>query len=627
MLCGAWLVYQPAMPGFFLLDDFDNLSALEGGVTDWAAFSHYLDIGNAGPLGRPIAKTSFLLNDFAWPSNPGGFKYVNLMIHLLCGVFIFALLRALLGLWVEGRASDWLALLATAIWLLHPAQVSTVMYVVQRMTQLASLFVVLGALAHVHLRMAKGVSERTRFVLLATSLCCFTLLAAYSKESGVLLPVYVLVLEATILSAIPASRLIRAGTFAGLVVPTMILVAYIAYLPRWAPGYGSRDYGLWERLLTQPVVLFDYLWHLVSLQVHGMGLFHDDYQVRSSLLDPVVITALTGIVVALTFAMKYRRRYPVAAFAVLWFLAGHLLESTTVNLELYFEHRNYLPYLGPIVGALVVIHRLLKRAGPDVPKFAPLFGMMMVGLSAFVTYGYAHEWGSRARLIPVWAAQHPDSPRAQRTYAHFLAGAGLPGAALDELDGAYERFPEDLSIPVISIDISCAFNLPLRFDIERLAESVAQHKWTDGLRPAFDSLLNRTDQSCPEYASELHALVQRLPTLKGAQFRQGGIASVFVLDGELYLRQGQPMGALGSFQQVDRMKPSVSSALRLADLFLLTGNFDIARKALDVAQEREGRAKEQLSLERRQQYESKRTMIDQMESRLIERDGANRAVP
>ena len=42
-------------------------------------------------------------------------------------------------------------------------------------------------------------------------------------------------------------------------------------------------------------------------------------------------------------AFHWRRKYPLLALPVLFFFAGHLLESTVIGLELYFEHRNYLP--------------------------------------------------------------------------------------------------------------------------------------------------------------------------------------------------------------------------------------------------------------------------------------------
>src|SRR5690606_27089405 len=93
-------------------------------------------------LARPVSMASFMLS--AWLG--GGieafpFKLGNLIVHLLCGVLGWWILRRLLQLdaRLAQRADTW-ALFAAAIWLVHPLQVSTVLYVVQRMAQLATLF-------------------------------------------------------------------------------------------------------------------------------------------------------------------------------------------------------------------------------------------------------------------------------------------------------------------------------------------------------------------------------------------------------------------------------------------------------------------------------------------------------
>src|SRR5690606_15543201 len=83
-----------------------------------------------GASGRPLATLSFLLNDVAWPSEPLGFKVTNLFIHLLNGVLVFGLARAIgkamaTAALPEQRDKIELAALGTAaIWLISPIQVS-----------------------------------------------------------------------------------------------------------------------------------------------------------------------------------------------------------------------------------------------------------------------------------------------------------------------------------------------------------------------------------------------------------------------------------------------------------------------------------------------------------------------
>lgn len=617
LLIAAWLVYQAGLPGFFMLDDFDNLGALQDGVTDLASLQNYLGNGNAGPLGRPIAKLSFLLDDVAWPSNPDGFKRTNILIHILIGVLIVASSRLLLRRVAGTRAADWLALVTAGLWLLHPLQVSTVLYVVQRMTQLSALFVMAGVLSHLYLRLHSDLSPRTRAVAMTFSLGCFTILAAFSKESGILLPVYLAVAEYTLLDDLPRSTLLSWWRRLCLLAPTGALIGYIAYLPNWSGSYSTRDFTLAERLMTEPVVLLDYLSSLFSLRVHGLGLFQDDYPVYSSLLSPLPLIAALAVLAALTAALLLRRRLPLFSFAVLWFLGGHLLESTTVSLELYFEHRNYLPLVGPLLALPAAAHLTLRKYSPDLAKVAPVFALGLVGLVGSITWGYASEWREPLRILSIWAAEHPDSPRAQRTFAHLLASEGLPGAALDVLGDAYQSFPTDLSIPIISLDISCRFEKPLRHDLAELRAAIPSHQLTDGLRPALQSLFAAVkERRCLPDTTALHQFVHSLTELPGVDKLPRAMAGFLVLDGELYLAEGNGNAALQSFQDVDRIQPSTDSALRIAGFYLLVRDYDRARAALELAQARERAGSNWFSPDRSQEYQEKFELIDRLEAAL-----------
>lgn len=615
LLAATWFIYQPAISGPFLLDDFDNLGALDVGVVDSDTLQQYLDKGKAGPLGRPIAKLSFLLDDNAWPSSPENFKRTNLYIHLLIGVILFIALRLLARQLLNRNQSDWFALLVTALFLVHPIQVSTVMYVVQRMTQLSALFVLLGVVFHLYVRSRIDHLQIKHLLLLSLNLVVFTLLAAFSKESGVLLPVFLLVIEVTIFSSKSSSVLFLWWRRVCLQLPTIILLVYLSYFPKWMGSYAGRDFTLLERLLTQPVILWDYIGSIISMRVSGLGLFQDDYPIYSTFFEPVVLVSVIGLVFCFAWAVKCRRKYPLVSFGILWFLAGHILESTTVSLELYFEHRNYLLIIGPLIVVFSILGKTLQKISSDVAKFSPVFAVIVFLISSMSTWGYANEWSSLNRIIPIWAAEHPDSPRAQRTYAQLLASMGLPDAGLDVLDDAYKRFPYDMSIPVMSIDMSCVFERKQRYEFEELARSVKDHSLTDGLRPVLQSLFRRIyDNSCKDQIDQLHAFIEVLPYLQKADYLRSAIAVFFVLDGDLYVKEGNGDRALRSYQIVDQILPSVDSALRITGLLIRVKDFQRARQTLQLALERDRSSRLGVSSKKEKQYAEKFEMIDRLES-------------
>lgn len=612
----TWAAYQPAIPGVFMFDDFDNLGALgTSPVTDLSSLQDYLEGSKAGPLGRPISKLSFLIDDNAWPSHPGGFKRTNLLLHLLNGVLLFALGRLLLRLVTGERAADWLALTAAALWLLHPMQVSTVMYVVQRMAQLATLFVVSGVLVHTLIRLQTGIPEIRRLLMLSLSLGVFTTLAALSKESGVLLPIYLLVLELTLLAALPNSRAFTWWRRIFLSLPAVVLVGYLAYLPKWLPSYATRDFSLAERLITQPVVLWDYIYHLFTFRVTGLGLFQDDYPVYGNLLDPAPLAAFSLLVVSLAAAITLRRRLPLLAFAVLWFIGGHLLESTTVSLEFYFEHRNYLPIFGPLLAVIAGTYLGLKRVDGLGPSVGPAVGATLLVIAAGTTWGYARDWGAPDRIYPIWAAEHPGSARAQRTFASVFAAMGDANAAVQVLEDGYSRFPDDLAFPLMSIQIACQFRVTPRHHLQDLVPKVEAHRLTDGLRPVLTLMTKDIlDTDCRDSVDDLHALIAALERLPGIEVLPRAYAGFLVLDGDLYLKEGKAEEALAAFLRVDEIKPSADSALRLAALFTRTGQYGSARAALHEAQRLAERGRTWYGPSRDAQYEAAFARIDTLEA-------------
>jgi hypothetical protein len=87
-----------------------------------------------------------------------------------------------------------------------------------------------------------------------------TLLAILSKENGILLPLYILVLEATFFSGHPRTTVWRIWIWVILVLPLLLVAFYfISILDDTLLSYRNRHFTPGERLLTQAVILFDYI--------------------------------------------------------------------------------------------------------------------------------------------------------------------------------------------------------------------------------------------------------------------------------------------------------------------------------------------------------------------------------
>lgn len=444
----GFFLYRLGLPGDFIFDDYPNLKLLGnfGGVDNFFALRQYLDASFAGPTGRPISMLSFLVDAKDWPAPPGPFKMHNVLIHLATGVVLFWGLR--LGL-EQARvtssraAAAWIAAIAAAIWLLHPLHVSTVLYIVQRMAQLAAFFALAGVCGYLYGRRLLPQSPRKAYWIMSLSVGLGTALAVLSKENGALTPLLILVTEWVLLARDPQRRpdLRWQGLF--LILPALFIIGYLvrAGLTGGEGMMIRRGFDVAERLMTEARIVLEYLWNLLIPQPHTKGMFRDGLEVSTSLLNPIstlpavlILAALLGAAVAL------RRRAPLFAAAVLFFFAGHLLESTTISLELSFEHRNYLPAAWLFLPlAQLLVWGFTKRAPLAIFVAVAMFGVYGGALAA-----RADHWSNRPQLYFLWGMVNPESARAQLSVANELQNMGRPEAAIDYVEQAIERLPDSI---------------------------------------------------------------------------------------------------------------------------------------------------------------------------------------
>lgn len=457
------IAYLPGLTGGFMFDDFVNLDALgkTGPIDTWAAFWRYLTSGDADPVGRPISLLSFLLDAQDWPADPAAFLRTNLCIHLLNGVLLFSLLlqlgRALSG---EDRLAWSTALVGAGLWMLHPLMVSTTLYVVQREAMLPATFILSGLLMYGagRRRFVQSLGRRG-MVLMAAGIVVGTSLACLSKANGILLPLLCLTLEATVwrqagAEGMPdgAKRRLRMLQRILLVVPSLVVVAYLAsFLPLLPQTMAGRTWTVGQRLLTEPRVLVDYLHLLAVPRSVSSGIYNDAYPVSTGLLEPwTTLPSALLVIAGILGCFAFRIQLPRFAAGILFFFAAQALESTVVPLELYFEHRNYLPSM---LLFWPFAHLLLSA------RIKPLFRTVAAGglllLFSATTYQRAKLWGDPEALSALWALQNPQSSRAQATAGVALADAGDFSRAIAVLGDVWKHNPADFQIGFNYIDVKC----------------------------------------------------------------------------------------------------------------------------------------------------------------------------
>lgn len=459
------LAYLPGLHGPFVFDDITNIvqnAALAIRSLHWDSLIHAALSSDAGPTRRPLSSLSFALNFFFWGPGAYSFKIVNLAIHLINGVLFFVLLRQVAAQWQRSGAlpdttTKWLALLCAGAWLLHPLNLTAVLYVVQRETSLCSLFILLGCVLYCHgrLRMLAGHSGWW-WIYVGTA--ASGLLALACKETAVLLPVYLLVLEIGVFrfSEQTAGETTQPWTarHRGLLIFYLLFLVLPFGVGMWwlfvqhhgnALSYAGREYTLRERLLTEPRVIWDYIRWTLFPRLPDLGLYHDDIPLSEGLLSPyTTLLSIIGLAALLISAALTWKKRPWICFGILWFFTGQLLESTVFPLEIAFEHRNYLADMGVLVAVfgfiLIEPTRFIK---------APLRLGILVALT--LTFGAltgmrAYIWRSTPSLVAVQAANHPRSPYATYALGEQLTNEVLAGNR-ELLPAAVQALRHSLSLP------------------------------------------------------------------------------------------------------------------------------------------------------------------------------------
>ncbi|MGH7057721.1 MAG: hypothetical protein ACREFZ_07510, partial [Acetobacteraceae bacterium] len=625
LLGAAAAAYYPGLSGPFLLDDLANLPALGawGPVNNVTTLVSYLTSGIAGPTGRPLALAAFLMDAHSWPANPWPFKLTNLLFHLLNGVLLAALLVRLSRWRGLGReAAMWAGVLGAGLWLVHPLFVSTTLYVVQRMTELAALFVFAGLLAYVtgRLRLAAG-HARSGYALMICGLVFGTLLGALSKENALLLPLLALVLEWTVLrnsgAGIGDSRrgppllqgeerkLLRArnnspspstgeGRGEGekqsheqarsnsdssripslafrivfLWLPSLALAAYLlAPLGHATHAIGDRDFTIVTRLLTEARVVVQYLYLIVIPHAYTGGLF-SGMSISTGLLTPwTTLPCILLIAALVVFAFAMRRRFPALAAAILFYFAGQLLESTTIPLELYFEHRNYLPAalaFWPL--ALWIV------CGPGGRSLRTSIAGIALAVLLALTAMRADLWGNGVQLALVWMHEDTDSSRAQVWGAQALTIADRPDLALATLNKAAQAQPGSISIALSRLDLACKLGVAQPADLAAVVYAAGHDA---GGSPLIYNNVGEFGASlaqnpCPPLTAAGLLAIPAAALANPHFARDPALHQEFlVLRGQLLLHQHRPEDAFHAFALALPIYPKPDTALvTAADLYV-----------------------------------------------------------
>lgn len=427
LLWMAWVYHGALNAGFFLDDEVTIL--LNESVAHLGTSLRYAMIQDRG-----LVTLSFAMNHVMHGVDPWGYHLVNLVVHYLNGLLLYALLSRILRLpriGMNPNRATWLALAGSMVWLIHPFGSQAVIYLSQRSELMASCMYLLCAYALV--RSVDCPTRSKRWQVLCVISC---LLGMQCKLICVTIPLLLLALDWLVVVSSFSEiwqrrRWLYLGLFAtwGMIVVTGMLGMLGSDTEHASAGAGlSEIISPTLYLAAQSGVILHYL----KLSIWPSVLVFDyAWPAPSSLWDSTVTLTVMVMLFGATLGLVATKvRWSILPLGVFLILAP--TSSFVPVIDLAVEHRMYLALACICVGVLLLLGRVLKRY-PHV--MVALCVILVVALSV-------RTWvrvGDYENATTLWRTVLNVYPKAPRARFHFdvagLMQQGL-GKRIDQLQEA-----------------------------------------------------------------------------------------------------------------------------------------------------------------------------------------------
>ena len=388
---------------------------------------------------RPLTTLTFAVNHQLHGLAPEGYHVVNILLHAAVSA-VLVLLLARLGL------GPGIALVAGALFAVHPVHVEAVASIVGRAELLSALLALLAWAAALHVQPQAG----GRWIAISGLLAAGAVL---SKEGAVMLALLIPVGD--LVRGVRARWRVWAGPAAGVALAILVrLVVLRGFIPAIDPE---------DNILAGAPLTVRWLTALRLIAEQARLLFWPsrlsaDYAFRqieptTSILAPGALAGL-ALVLGLGVALLLRRRLGTAVtLGLCWIVVTSILTSNIVIVigTVLAERLLYLPSAG---ACLILAAGLAAVAGRLAPAVAgspsrragallALLAAVPVLLGAWRTFDRNRDWRSAVTFYDAMVRDAPRSARAHRERGLFLRNVGRMDEAVADLRISIEIDPDN----------------------------------------------------------------------------------------------------------------------------------------------------------------------------------------
>ncbi len=510
------------------------------------------EVGNAGfksSSTRPIAFISFALNYYFHQYNLKGYHLVNIIIHILTGIFLYLFIKDTLKLPLLEFKYHFLgsiAFFAALVWLVHPLHTQSVTYIVQRMNSMTAMFYVLSFWLYVRGRLVQ--ENRKSWPWYVGSLLVW-ILALGSKQNAAVLPFFIFLYEWFFFQNLDRGWFKRhlKYVFGVVILFSLIALIYLGTNPlerlKSISDYANHEFTLTERILTQPRVVIYYISLIFFPHPSRLNLDYD-FPLSHSLIDPITTLFSFCIIFGLIgFAIYIAKKERLISFCILWFFGNLVIESSVIPLAIIYEHRTYLPSMLVSLLAVLLGYRLIKIRWLGV---ALVF--VVAAVFSFWTYQRNDIWRDPVAL---WSDCVAKSPQKARPHNNL-------GTALDKQGRTKEAIQHYLQALRIKPDYADAHNnLGTVLDKQgRTKEAIQHYLQALRIKPDYVDAHNNLGTVLDKQGRTKEAIQHYLQALR----INPNFAEAHNNLGNVRDKQGRIKEAIQHYLQALRIKPDFADA-------------------------------------------------------------------
>ena len=304
-----------------------------------------------------------------------------------------------------------------------------------------------------------------------------------------------------------------------------------------------RTFTITERILTEARVVSFYLSLITLPRINAFGLFHDDILLSNSLIDPwTTLLSIIFILSLIITAIRYNKTNPLFTFGILFFFAGHLIESTIFSLEIAHEHRNYLPSTGIIIAVTsLLLNSHLKTSW-----------LISIATISFVVLGAStalrsNQWENEYSLAVYESTHHPSSPATLGLLSTVAFNNKKYPLAIESINKARQLDPTETAYAINSLVLNTILGLPINKELEKeIRIKLQKNPFSASSQLAIAEISEHLADSShaplkPYYVNWLEIIVEKM----GKSYK-ASIYHYFLA--KAYIENGETLAAINSYQ-------------------------------------------------------------------------------